>query len=1136
MPYSNGELTIEIIPSCKGGIILDGINDFGKVIGLPIYKDYTVAIEYERFNIGYIEGVGTATVISKSYLANQGAFLMNLISSNGKAIHSYSFGEVTINDFNDLTREIYYQSKYNNQGLNIAAGTGNDNDSLWLGIVRDNDSRFFNGVIYFLMVFPYSMSKFLIDRQLKKYKAGTLYKDMVQFRFIIKTNESYNDVVFYKINGSEWTRIYFGDFIPVGQMVSVTINLNLPYKITKAISSQLNNISIRKSSGTSNSFDIVGYIKDKTPQKLNLTIEVDENLVQFNPIINSNINYDIIEIWQADKPLYRPAIGTNETGTYLQKDSTIGIYVKPKGVDEVTKIVVNGTEYTNLKINSNGFYYVTLPITKSPQKIDITIDEYIRYEDIDFTDCYPGVPRIYVDDKSVTWGNKLKVGDKFTFYGNVNILPEMYNVLVKAKYNGEEMVYGSIGTITKSMAFTSFRTYTFDSNEPKCILSPSKLRIPNSSYKILGYIPDISGHGNHGVIHNSAYALNSGVNGYTEDFTKWTLYTGVKCTDSTISLDSSFNKQDQWILFKPKGSNINQFTINIKGIPDGGNLYLCLSTDSNIKLENGINEISSYTNVTNSTGFFIGANGLNLDWSNLVIEQVGEYEGAYCLDGVDDFITIPTTVGGKQVLMKVNWQNSPKLLYDQRGSGTFAILTTNEDDTTNSRIAYQSRNFGGKTYIDGIENNYIETYSLKLVTHNITITNPISGNVSPVIGCNTEKTRNFARMSLYDFMLFDEIDSDKEIINLNKYVGIEPKIEIPNWYYDVHGKTNEGNYKTQITEQVGFQKNGTSGNYIMNNYNLAYKGMSGYNGYPVVFGANETWNTLVNSQYTTNTTNTNINVTHVGYSGNGMLYSYVKQEEEIINIKEIPSFKVTIKGLEENIRVGYRYLATEDAKNETQIFLDNGTHELPKSFAPTEALLNLSRNAWIGLFIKDITEETTAFDCDITIEVLPEYPNGLAYDGVTDYSAAIRIPVFTDYTYILKRKLLDNVLDSCSLYKGSTYVNGGRAFISDYYNSDGKFTGYSFGNAVAYDINEDDLFVYGTKTSVNGNTVVPGSNEDEAGIIIGHWIDKYKQMVFYKLVLYIKTIPQLWIDFLRNLMAREEIIDITYPVFIQGTG
>lgn len=556
-------LVIEQIPSHAGALCFDGVNDYGKVTGLPIYKDYTFIIDYER--ISYTsEGWGGA-IVSKSPSANNGAFISMMANSAGLNKQLFSFGGVTAFIKDDLSRILFWQTKYKSENTELTVGEGVDGDTLWLGTLRDKDLRFFNGAIYSLMSFPYSLSEFLIERQLKKHKLGTLYPDMVEFR----------------------------------------------------------------------------------------------------PIVNSNVEWNTIEIWQADKPLYRPAIGTNETGTYLQKDSTIGIYVKPKGVDEVTKIVVNGTEYTNLKINSNGFYYVTLPITTSPQKIDITIDEYIRYEDIDFTDCYPGVPRIYVDDKSVTWGNKLKVGDKFTFYGNVNILPEMYNVLVKAKYNGEEMTYGSIGTITKSMAFTSFRTYTFDNNEPKCILSPSRLRIPNSSYKILGYIPDISGHGNHGKINNSAYAEGSGVNA----------------------------------------------------------------------------------------------------------------DGSYQLDGVDDFITIPTTVGGKQVLMKVNWQSSigQGMLYDQRGTA-FAIWNSDKynDDETDTIPAYSARN-GGNTYIDGILNKNILASQLRNITHNIVATNTMlnGSSVSPTIGCRTEHDAYFTNMSLYDFMLFDEIDSDEEILTLNEYVGIE---------------------------------------------------------------------------------------------------------------------------------------------------------------------------------------------------------------------------------------------------------------------------------------------------------------------------------------------------------------------------
>lgn len=262
-----------------GGLQSDGVNDYGKVTGLPIYKDYTVIADYERTDIGNIEGVGTSPVLSKSYTAGQGSFIMNFIASTGNSIRSYSFGTENTSNFNDLARQIFYQSKYKNQGFDITAGTGVDGDSLWLGTARDNDSCFFNGAIYSLMSFPYSMSEFLIERQLKKHKLGTLYPNMVEFR----------------------------------------------------------------------------------------------------PIVKSNVKWDIIEIWQGDKSLYRPAVNDNKTGIYLKRNSTIGIYVKPYVGQKVSEIVYNGVSYTNLKLNSNGFYYTVVPITKSPQKIGITIEQDENY-------------------------------------------------------------------------------------------------------------------------------------------------------------------------------------------------------------------------------------------------------------------------------------------------------------------------------------------------------------------------------------------------------------------------------------------------------------------------------------------------------------------------------------------------------------------------------------------------------------------------------------------------------------------------------------------------------------------------------------------------------------------------------------
>lgn len=774
----DSEITIEQIPSHAGALCLDGVNDFGKVTGMPVYKDYTFIIDYERISYASSER-WVAGVVSKSHVANQGAFILmtaNTTVEPGK--QAYSFGGVTSFNRDDFTRALVYQSKYKCGDVDLTVGEGVDSNTLWLGTFRDNDQRFFNGAIYSLMSFPYSMSEFLIERQLKKYKLGTLYPNMVEFRPIIKANDNYK--IFYTamlpLTGDIWERINIGDYVPVGRRIAIQMSFdNEAKKLVSAVSSQLGNITIVKNSNNIGYTIFGDVLKDKSPQKISITIEQDENYVLFNPVINSNYKYISLDFFLNN---YQKKINI---GDYIPKDAYLraNLYLN-NNVDEPAEFTFNGVSigYSRSITVDTAFNIGHIYNYDSPQEVNITIDEYIRYEDI--VQPYPVLLRFNDENgNEVSWGGKFRVGSTITRIGSAadsNLLPNIYNIF--GLLLNDNQVTSSKVIVEKTMVFKAKSAYIFDNNEPKCILSPSRLRIPNSSYKILGYIPDISGHGNHGVIHNSAYALNSGANGYTEDFTKWTLYTGVKCTDSIISLDSSFNKQGQWILFKPKGSNINQFTINIKGIPDGGNLYLRLSTDSSIKLENGINEISSYTNVTNSTGFFIGANGLNLDWSNLVIEQVGEYEGAYCLDGVDDFVTIPTTVGGKQVLMKVNWDKTiaDAILYDQRGyPNEFAIYNADNDNSGNPVFAYQARN-NGQTYIDGILNKNIKASELRAITHNITITNELQAGVNQsyaVIGSNRVNDAYFTKMALYDFMLFDEISTDDKIKELNEYVGIE---------------------------------------------------------------------------------------------------------------------------------------------------------------------------------------------------------------------------------------------------------------------------------------------------------------------------------------------------------------------------
>lgn len=243
-----GSLIIEVLPTIENALCLDGINDFGKSIGLPILKDYTVVADREI--LGNNEG-GT---LSKSYSAGNGAFIFE----TGSVI--YSFGTGTSGSGVQSKRMLSYLSKYIYNGNPVQAGAGIDSDSMWLGTLRDNDTRFAKLALRSLMLFPYSLSKFLLERQLRKYNAGTLYPDMVEFRPVIKSNIPYSSVS-YSVNP--------GEYIAEGSTVTITITLsNETDKLVGVSSNAISDISI---SGDNGVYEVTGKVT-KSPQKINIVI------------------------------------------------------------------------------------------------------------------------------------------------------------------------------------------------------------------------------------------------------------------------------------------------------------------------------------------------------------------------------------------------------------------------------------------------------------------------------------------------------------------------------------------------------------------------------------------------------------------------------------------------------------------------------------------------------------------------------------------------------------------------------------------------------------------------------------------------------------------------------------------------
>lgn len=654
-------ITITQIPSHAGALCLDGVNDFGQFVGDLELKDYTFIADraYSRIAPSQVP------FIASTQTNGQAPFLMEYLNED-TYVYPHSFGTTTKTINLNIQRQISYQSTYVYNGNSISKGISVDTgDGLTIGNSGSTGAQYSPLCLWSLMLFPYSMSEFLIERQLKKHKLGTLYPDMVEFRPVINSNVLLDSKPTFVIRGTS-THLNAGDYVPENSQIWVSIKMNnIADRITKfTVNGKTIDIPENAYSEVTLQYGFP-FVIDKSPQKIGITIEQDENYVLLNPVITSNVEYHRLDFYLNN---YQKIINI---GDYIPKDVYLraNIYLN-NNVDELTAFIFNGVNigYRRSSVDDTAFNISHIYNYDSPQEVNITIDEYIRYEDI--VQPYPVLLRFNDENgNEVSWGGKFRVGSTITRIGSVadsNLLPNIYNIF--GLLLNDNQVTSSKVIVEKTMVFKAKSAYIFDNNEPNCILSPRLLRIPNSSYKILGYIPDISGHGNHGVIHNSAYAEGSGVN---ED-------------------------------------------------------------------------------------------------------------GSYQFDGVDDFVTIPTVTGGKQVLMKVNWDSSNSaLLYDQRGyNNEFAIYNGSVDSDGNPIPAYSGRN-NGQTYIDGILNSNIKGSELRAITHNITITNELSAGVnkfSPVIGSNRVHKAYFTNMALYDFMLFDNISTDDKIKELNEYVGIEGNV------------------------------------------------------------------------------------------------------------------------------------------------------------------------------------------------------------------------------------------------------------------------------------------------------------------------------------------------------------------------
>lgn len=1071
----NVKVTLLAIDDITDAIVLNGIDNFGKVIDVPIWKDYTIcALRKWLYTASVDNGIGVGSLVSKSKVGQDGVFIAEqsfLLNPNKTA--SYNFGAGNSSLLNDKINEKSFaiQTKYT-YGINrqtLSVGSGLDTNTLWFGTVRDNDTKFSYLALWNLMLFPYTMSNFILERQLKKYKLGSLYPDnSFPFRPVVTANSSTKSIQYFDV--------------VTGKSLAV--------------------------------------------------------------------------------------------GDYVAKEQQIQLNIMLNDIDEVIKVTIDGKEVPLYSYN-DGYYRYRFNIHNSYPKIDITIQEYVKYDDI--VQPYPVIFVLQDKEsgKELTYGNYVKVGDiikvKSVIYYNQDLWSiHGYQIGDDSKiYSYNELINKDI-VVTKPLSFSCIKKWLLSTAEPLFVYDPAIFT--NNAIKTLGYLPDISGQNRHLKLYNFSYEGMSGKDGYPVVFGKNKTWTTLRAESDIVKYGISSNKltiykcnSNSALLYSIVYNNgttysvtIPSFKLKVTGIRQGRKILYRYISESNRNITSDLVIVKDGTydmpqsyqiepdeSTPNSlVGFIVDDNSD----ATIILEVLPDYKNSLYFNGITNTASVLNLDhGGKCLVTKINYKFNQETIciYDQRKNTLeenikkFALLATQQSD-----IAY-GNGLEGNTYINNVLNNYVKSSELENVEHVATLVSSVvtdSNTNTPLFGRNVSN-QHYAQFAMYRTILLPEVPNAADRAILNKWCGIPtgylPK---PEYYWDVTGKSNSDTATRNTIKNLGTAKPVASTSdedaYSLENKNVAYEGMSGYNGYPVVFGANKTWETYATYNFTSTINDNKLHITKV-LNSNGLIFSYVKRNDELLNIKEIPSFKIKVTGLEGESKLLYFYLSEENATNITILTLENGVHKIPKSLIPTNALPN---STWIGFKITSIQEGVSSFDCDITLEILPDY-YGLCLDGITNYVECANIPAFTDYTYILMRQILsNNIPNSVTMHKGIVKELAG-AFTADYViNNEGgvinEFAFHSFGAVnVILRSQVANKIIWANTTSVNGIAVKRGSNTDDESITIAKFGTHYRKMVFYKLMLWSKSINNTYhINMLRNLINNGGIIDLNDSIFDQTSN
>lgn len=511
---------------------------------------------------------------------------------------------------------------------------------------------------------------------------------------------------------------------------------------------------------------------------------------------------------------------------------------------------------------------------------------------------------------------------------------------------------------------------------------------------------DKSGKGNHIQLKNFGWKLDSGCGKYSQDFKLWNSNNLQFWTISRVGERVEYIYQMPGTRGSVPGyfvaSNWNNVKTNIKAGDKGLRLYLKYPEGSMPFLELNPNEIGiipqlSDEELVNLKHIFCGPATEVKAGEVFSFEQIPDYDGAICFDGVDDYgicetFPILTKEKGYTVMALRKWISREKQFESlvsnvdswRANQGAFIVEYRNNIDMTSSFgwatsvnlapvLMYQtSTNYNGRTIRTG---DYLST-NVFLV-----------GKTAKTI---LEYYSNFA---IYALAIFDHDTTEEERQPVIDYWKKEFPELFPDQAWTVTGKTNSDADRATIKNITG---NGN--NLVLTNFGFAEN--SGYGKWPVKI--NTTAAIFKDQPYGTARFTVDI---------------YAQTINRDINFIH---FKFRVRGLEEGKTFTIR-CTTPDVVQILKEFsvTENGIYEF--EYENADILFNV-------LFYNGLGDENKRGDYYVDILQDPDYEGYLLTDGVDDGIVSSPFDLSENWTMVGDWKMLDNATLSPVFLKSGSFV------------------------------------------------------------------------------------------------------------------